>query len=116
MRIINNDLHTKTEVYKKEMDIRDMLLIAGLDDFPSDFRECMPMLIKHLVDDIQMSIERYEELQSEVISMLMSSKVDMHVQTLKQTPWVIKFEENLEKGAKEAGYDRNADPNVRKSS
>ena len=97
------------------MRIRDMLLIAGLEnDFPLDFRECMPILIQRLVDDIQMSIERYEELESEVKSMLMSSKVNMHVQTLKQTSWVIQMEENLEKGAKESGYDRHADPNVRK--
>jgi hypothetical protein len=91
-----------------------MLLIAGLDDdFPLDFRECMPMLIKRLVDGIQMNIERYEELESEVKSMLMSSKVNMHVLKLKQTPWVIKMEENLEKGAKQSGYNRHAD--VRKS-
>ena len=51
--------------------------------------------------------ERFKELESEAKSMLMSSKVDMHVKRLKQTPWVIQFENNLERTAKETGFDRS---------
>ncbi len=109
VHILDNPAHKfDGKVQEQEHRIRDMLLISGLDnDFPSDFRECMPLLIQTYRVKFKLTNERYEELESEAKSMLMSSKVDMHVKRLKQTPWVIQFENNLEREAKKTGFDRS---------
>lgn len=96
------------KVQENEHRIRDMLLISGLEnDFPYDFRDSMPFLIQKCRPMFGLTSERFKELESEAKSMLMSSKVDMHVKRLKQTPWVIQFENNLERTAKETGLDRS---------
>jgi len=96
------------KVQENEHRIRDMLLISGLEnEFPFDFRDSMPLLIQTFRIKFGLTNERFKELESEAKSMLMSSKVDMHVKRLKQTPWVIQFEKSLERAAKKTGFDRS---------
>ena len=105
---ILDKLNFDLKVQQKEQKILDMLLISGLEnDFSSDFCDCMPTMIHSCRTMFGITNERYKDLESEAKSMLMSPKVDMHVQKLKQRPWVIQFEKSLERNAKATGFDRS---------